>query len=377
MKSDLSRWLVLLTLALAATLVHPPSTAEANGIGSVYVGSTGTNTISVIDTNTNSVVEVISTSQPPTNLVFSPDARYVYASHSESNMVSLVDTGVEDVTATMKIGSQVAGIAVSSAGAWLVVTDPLEGKLRVIDTSARTELFSVPVVQAESLAALADGSAAYVESPTTGIVSTVDLRKRLVSGTVDAGEGNHYIAASPTGQQVAVASSKGANLLILDAVTGRVVRTVAAGQASGAPAFSPTGDLVYVPRASSNDMAIVSLGSGSVTGTIPLSGHPSAIGVTKDGRRAYVALKDKDRVAVADLTNRTVVTEIAVDKSPASLAMSPLQPKSEGVPLPSSLPNTGSPAPASYGSLSLLASAGAILLVLGGTFRMLAVRKPR
>ncbi len=126
-------------------------------------------TVSVIDTKTNTVVEVIQLDRPPRAIAFSPDAHFVYVSHVNSNVISVVDTSVEDVVASIKAGSLVGWVNVAAAGAWLIATDPEQGKLRVLDTSTRQELFAVAVAGAPDIVATTlDGNMAFVADRTSG-----------------------------------------------------------------------------------------------------------------------------------------------------------------------------------------------------------------
>jgi YVTN family beta-propeller protein len=71
-------------------------------------------------------------------LALSPDGRHAYVSSYGSNSVSVIDTGSNTVTATIPVGQYPAGVAVSPDGRHVYVptgllrSDP--GSVSVIDT---------------------------------------------------------------------------------------------------------------------------------------------------------------------------------------------------------------------------------------------------
>lgn len=190
------------------------------------------------------------------------------------------------------------------------------------------------------MAASQDGNTAFVTDRASGLVSIVDLRSRSVLRTQRAAAANLYPVVSPTGQDLFVAGEGSRDILVLDAA-GQLKRTIPAGPASTGVGFSPTGDVVYLPRHDKNELAILDAASGAAKGSVSLPGAPSGLGISRDGTKAYVALKSMDRVAVVDLTKRSLITQVSVESGPTRVAVSPLQPKPQSVPMPGALPNTG------------------------------------
>jgi len=371
------RRLLLSAALLAMTFLQAVTTVSANGIGTVYVANEAANSISVIDTNTNTAVEVIPLKLPPLSLAFSPDAHWVYVSHRDSNVISFLDTSVEDVTSSVRLGGQLGQLAVTSAGAWLLAPDSKEGVLRVVDASSHNQLFAVPVGgQPETVAASADGSVAFVADRSSGLVSMVDLKNRAVVRTYQAAAGKHYLALSPapSGQELLVTGDSGDELMAVDANSGQLKRTITLGPASGAAGFSPTGELAYIPRLGRAEVAIVNTTSGAPTGSISLQSQPAGLGISRDGKKGYVALTDKDLVAVMDLVQKSVIAQVPVESGPTAVAVSPLQTKPQPVVMPGALPNTGG-GPVDRGKDWPLA--GGLFILLAGTAAAVSRLRPR
>jgi YVTN family beta-propeller protein len=70
---------------------------------SVYVANRGSNTISVIETATNTVVATVSVGANPFGVAVTPDGTRVYVAHRSSNNVSVIDTASNTVVATKRV----------------------------------------------------------------------------------------------------------------------------------------------------------------------------------------------------------------------------------------------------------------------------------
>jgi YVTN family beta-propeller protein len=82
-----------------------------------YVANMNSNTVSVIDTATNTVTATIPASGAPYWVAVSPDGSTAYVTEMNSNAVSVIDTATNAVTATIAVGLNPFQVAVSPAGA--------------------------------------------------------------------------------------------------------------------------------------------------------------------------------------------------------------------------------------------------------------------
>jgi YVTN family beta-propeller protein len=62
------------------------------------------NTVSIIDTATNTVVATISVGANPFGVSFSPDGTRAYATNQTSNDVAIIDTANNTVISTVSVG---------------------------------------------------------------------------------------------------------------------------------------------------------------------------------------------------------------------------------------------------------------------------------
>jgi YVTN family beta-propeller protein len=128
-----------------------------------YVASNCTNSVFVVDTNTNAIVANIPVGMGPEIPAVTPDGSRVYVSNSGSNTVSVIDTTTNTVISTIAVGLDPYGLAITPDGARVYVVNLLSSTISVIDTTTNTVVASIP----DSLGPLQvgitpDGMRAYV-----------------------------------------------------------------------------------------------------------------------------------------------------------------------------------------------------------------------
>ncbi|MET8642634.1 hypothetical protein [Streptomyces sp. NPDC004675] len=79
-----------------------------------YVTNQGSNTVSVIDTVTNTVTATVPVGGRPFGVAVTPDGTHVYVPNSTSNDVSVIDTTSNTVTATVPAGLGPSGVAIGT-----------------------------------------------------------------------------------------------------------------------------------------------------------------------------------------------------------------------------------------------------------------------
>jgi YVTN family beta-propeller protein len=133
----------------------PPVTAtipvdfEAGGVAvspdgtRPYVVSTGGdnahpggNSVSVIDTATNTVTATIPVGNAPVGVAVGPHGRHVYVTNSGSSSVSVIDTATNSVATTVPVGHFPSFMAVSPDGTHLYVSNSGDSTVSVITISS-------------------------------------------------------------------------------------------------------------------------------------------------------------------------------------------------------------------------------------------------
>jgi YVTN family beta-propeller protein len=78
-----------------------------------YVTNAGSDTVSVIDTATNTVTTTVTVGSGPGGVAITPDGAFAYATNVNSGNVSVIDTASNTVTTTVPVGSYPIGVAIT------------------------------------------------------------------------------------------------------------------------------------------------------------------------------------------------------------------------------------------------------------------------
>jgi YVTN family beta-propeller protein len=103
-----------LAFALSLACLFAPGLARAQG---AYVTNFGANTVSVIDTVTNTVVATIPVGTNPHGVAVSPDGSKVYVTNTNGYTVSVIATATNTVVATIPVGVIPIGVVVTPMAA--------------------------------------------------------------------------------------------------------------------------------------------------------------------------------------------------------------------------------------------------------------------
>ncbi|PVY96356.1 YncE family protein [Actinomycetospora cinnamomea] len=93
-------------------------------------------TVTMIDTNTNSLVARIPVGRYPQEITWAPDGRFVYVANNTANTVSVIDAQSMRVTATLPTPPGPTAIAVTPDGRTGYVTCTTGGVVAVLNLSA-------------------------------------------------------------------------------------------------------------------------------------------------------------------------------------------------------------------------------------------------
>jgi YVTN family beta-propeller protein len=253
-----------------------------------YVTNEGSNTVSVINTGTNTVMATIPVGVTPEGVAVNPAGTLVYVANWNGRSVSVIDATTNTVVATVTVPNCPAGVAVNPAGTTVYATRECvvppatnTGAVSVIDIATNTETATILNLTPEGVAVTPDGTRVYVADSFTDRVSVIDTASNTVTVPILVGSRPEGVAISPDGTRVFVANRG------LTAALGTV--------------------------------SVIDTASDTVTATIPVGLHPVGVAITPDGNHVYVVNEGNNNVMVIDTaTNAVVGLPIAVGSGPRS-----------------------------------------------------------
>lgn len=254
-----------------------------------------------IDTRTYEVAARIPVGESNDFLAVSPDGRRVYITHGCK--VSVIDTALNRVTASIDVSDRATGV----------------------------EVWSVGRARFTGVAVSPDGRTLYVTYRTRdtdeqhhGVMSVIDTATNQVTDTVAVLSWSNDVAVAPDGRRVYVANEYDKCVLVIDTSTNQVIEQV---YVKGGPlrlAVTPDSKHVYVSHREYDTnaavdfvdcgVAVIDTSTHTVTRRIDVAGSPEGIAITADGRKAHVAQSFGRALTVIDTSTNTITTSITVGR---------------------------------------------------------------
>ncbi|VVB53892.1 Cytochrome D1 heme domain protein [uncultured archaeon] len=111
-----------------------------------YVTNYKDNTVSIIDTDKQQVIDTVAVGQGPIGVAVTPDGTNVYITNSKDSTVSIIDTATHKVIDTVyTVGGSPNGVAVTPDGKQAYVANSNTNTVAVIDTATHKVIKIVPV----------------------------------------------------------------------------------------------------------------------------------------------------------------------------------------------------------------------------------------
>ena len=301
--------LLLFVMIVSSTVLV--ATAQSSSPATyAYITNGESNTVSVIDTATNTVTATVPVGSEPEGIAVSPDGTGVYVANLKSNTVSVIDTATNTVTATVSVGNNPHGVAVK--GTKVYVTNYGDTTVSVIDTTTNSVTTTVSVGSSPFGVAVT-GTKAYVTNDKDKTISIIDTTTDTVTATVNI-ENQFPGGVAVAGTKLYVTSGGTNTVSVIDTATNTVTATVPVGDKPTGVAI--TGSKVYVANFGSNVVSVIDTATNTVTATVNVGENPYGVAVNPDGTKVYVTNDHSNTVSVIDTSTNTVTATVSVGNLP-------------------------------------------------------------
>jgi YVTN family beta-propeller protein len=228
----------------------------------VFVANFNSDTVSVIATATNQVVDIVTVGSEPYGVAVTPSGNLVYVANYNSATVSEISTTTNQVVETIPVGSGPVGVAVTPDGSAVYVANFDSSTVSVIATASNTVSVTIPVGSHPK----AYGN--FIGPPTLTVAEAGTGGGQVTSSpaNIDCGGGNSVCAAMfPDGTHVTLTAS---------AASGSAFAGWSGGcSGTSACVITPTKDVTVTATFKANQaanllsVALTGGGGGTVTST--------------------------------------------------------------------------------------------------------------
>ncbi|WP_176921436.1 protein kinase domain-containing protein [Pseudonocardia oroxyli] len=270
-----------------------------------YIANRDAGVVTVLDTKINQVTATIPIpAGPPQFVSFSPDGSRAYVSiyntEKTVNLIGVLDTSSNTLLTTIPVGKRPFASATTQDGKLLYVPSHDDGKLDLIDTTTDTVVQEITVPPNPHWVVFSkDGKTLYTANHESNVVSVLDVATNTVRTTIPVGTSPHATALSPDGSRVSVVNFDSSTVSVIDTATNAVVATVPVGKKPQDIAYTADGHYLYTANVDGNSVSVIDTATNQITATIPAP-SPTSVSMLPNGRQAYVTLLGAGEVMVLD-----------------------------------------------------------------------------
>lgn len=229
----------------------------------LFVANYGSDSVSVIDTRSNTVHHDVPVGDGPYQVAISPDGKRLFVSNFEASSVTVINVSVWTtswVERTFPVAWQPTGLAVTPDGTQLYVSQYRDQKVKVFETTNFTELGTIDLsamgaTNPVHIVFSPDGKQAYVANvgggPNMGgTVSFINTANRTVERTVPLPYQHlprGQMILSPNGRHLYLPGVGRGRLIVIDTMTGAILDPPTfIGVGPSGIAMSPNGARLFV-----------------------------------------------------------------------------------------------------------------------------------
>jgi YVTN family beta-propeller protein len=297
-----------------------------------YVTNEFDNTVSVVETKTNTVVgNPIEVGAGPKGITITRNGKFAYVANYSDDTVSVIETKTNTVVGKpIQVGAGPKEIAITPNGRYAYVTNSIDDTVSVIETKTNTVVGSPIAVGAgpKGIVIPPSGRFAYVTNSIDNTVSVIETKTNTVVGCpILVGTGPDAIAIIPSGRFAYVTNSIDDTVSVIETRTNTVVGSpIAVGAGPKGIVITPNGRFAYVTNSIDDTVSVIETRTNTVVGSpIKVGAGPKGIAITRNGRYAYVTNSIDDTVSVIDTRTNTVVGDsITVKDAPTGIAITPI-----------------------------------------------------
>jgi predicted alpha-1,2-mannosidase len=300
---------ILPTAHLRITVGHP---AEA------YVSNFSDNTVTPVDTVSDTAGALIPTGSGPDGVVVLPNNTEAYVANNNTNDVTVISTADNQVIATVPVGSIAADVVASPDGTTVWVSNFGDGTIQPIDTATHTAGAPIAVgPNPQRLRFSPDGTQLWVPDQGNGTVSVVDVATRTVVHTITVGPAPFGVAFGPN--KAYVSNTGNGTLSVIDTGSFAVTGTLNVPAPNG---LANTGDLGLV-YATMNGGGVQPINTEKdLLGTpITFGSGTYAVRFTDDGSTAWVVDSNTNDVQEIDVATGTLGARVTVGNVPDGIGL--------------------------------------------------------
>ncbi|MDT5030151.1 MAG: hypothetical protein QOC94_322, partial [Actinoplanes sp.] len=273
------------------------------------------------------VLATIRVGAEPEGVAVSPDGRTVWVANQSSHILSAVDTASRRLT-SVRLRNTPRFVSTSRDGRLVFVamyeTDKTGSGVAVVDAASRKVLrYLVTGVQPYAPAVGPDDRL-WVPIHSSGRVDLYAVAgNQRRYARIPVPPNPHAVAFSGSLMRAFTSNHESNVLSVIDMRTDRLLKSVPVSRAPHSVAVSPDGRTVLVAGYDAGTADLIDAQTLRRTGPFTVGSKPQSVAFATDGAHGYVVNEGDNTVTVLDGHTAAVTATITVGRSPRTIAISP------------------------------------------------------
>ena len=313
---------------IGGTLTSGGVTAAAGAVTpawTAYVANFDANSVTPIDTATNTAGPSITVGSHPGSVAITPNGKTAYVVNTQAASVTPINTSTNTPGSPISVGSSPQGIAITPNGKMAYVTNSGSNSVTPISIGTNTPEPSIPLgVSPFGIAITPDGTSAYVTNVGSHTVIPIDLATGVAGAAIPVGLAPNNLAITPDGATAYVANIVSNNVTPINIATNTAGTAIPVGHHPSNIAITPDGTTAYVTNTADSTITPITVATNGAGAAIPVTAGVAGIAITPDGKIAYVT-NDGTTITPVDTATNIAGTPVAAGSETTGVAITPDQ----------------------------------------------------
>jgi gliding motility-associated-like protein len=245
-----------------------------------YVTNFNDNSVSAINTLTNTVAAMFTVGSLPMAVSVNSDATRAYVANYSSGDVSVINTGSNTVMATVKVGTEPLGVTISADDSQVDSYSDIDKITTHIDAATNTVTGTTDGGDFNPGIAINN---TYKKLYGIGIIGDVTVSSLVTKAAVahfDVATNVGGVLVSTDNTRAYISNTKDNTVWVIDANSNAIIKKIPVGLNPHGMAQLPDGSQLYVTNSADNTVTVINTATLTAGEVIPVGPFPTQIGIT-------------------------------------------------------------------------------------------------
>lgn len=279
------------------------------------------NYVTVIDLETNKVVDTLLAGSGTVWFTLSKDEKTAYVANFQSNTISIIPTKDSKSIEIIPVGNRPTSICLPNNEQIALISHESQDGLWFMNTA--THQITKKISEGTGLLRLLKNeNKIYQPAIFRPYVHVINPDNQTISKSIYVGGRPLNIDFTPDGKYAYVTNSDLNEVQVIDTKIDSVINKISGIEVPRGIAITPNGKYVLITNVTSNKVTVIEVKNNSVLKKISVDKMPTNIAVTKDGKYAYVTNQGSGSIAIISIDKLEVINNIEVADNPISIYLS-------------------------------------------------------